>query len=182
MSAQGNALWLEWRRQVEPCKGATFTGRTGVGTMPQSLAKNTIHLIFSTRNRHPWLKEAFRPKLYAHLAGIFQQWDSPAIVMGGYDDHVHALFVLNKNHPLKKVVEEVKKGSSKWVKTADGALAEFSWQNGCGAFSVSESNVPDVTKYIERQADHHRRLTFQDELRQLLARHGMTVDERYLWS
>jgi putative transposase len=105
--------------------------------MPQSLANNTIHLNFSTQNRHPWLKEAVRSRLYAYLAGIFQQWDNPPIVVGGYDDHVHALFVLSKNHPLKKVVEEVKKGSSKWIKTIDGELAEFSWQNGYEAFSVS---------------------------------------------
>ena len=153
--------------------------------MPQSLAKNTIHLVFSTKNRQPWLKEALRPRISAYLAGIFQEWESPAIVIGGYDDHVHALFLLSKNHPLKKIVEEVKKGSSKWIKTLGSELADFSWQSGYGAFSVSESNVVDVKTYIERQAEHHRRITFQDELRHLLARHGITVDEvdeRYLWT
>ena len=163
-------------------QGRNISAQTVVESMVQSLAKNTIHLIFSTKGRHPWLKDAIRPRLYAYLAGIFEQWDSPVLVIGGYDDHVHALFVLSKNHPLKKIVEEVKKGSSKWIKTVDGGLAEFSWQDGYGAFSVSESNVPEVRKYIESQADHHHRMTFQDELRQLLARHGMTVDERYLWS
>ena len=150
--------------------------------MPQSLEKNTIHLVFSTKNRHPWLKEALRPRLFAYLAGIFQQWESPAIVIGGHDDHVHSLFLLSKNHALKKVVEEVKKGSSKWIKTLGDELADFSWQNGYGAFSVSESNIPDVKKYIECQMEHHQRMTFQDEMRQFLARHGMTVDERHLWS
>jgi REP-associated tyrosine transposase len=113
-------------------------------TMPQSLAKNTVHLIFSTKERRPWLKEALRPRMFAYLAGIFQEWDSTAMVIGGYEDHVHALFLLSKNHPLKKVVEEAKKGSSKWVKTLDGKLVQFAWQNGYGAFSVSESNVPEV--------------------------------------
>ena len=150
--------------------------------MSQSLAKNTIHLIFSTKNRQPWLKEAVRSRLYAYLAGIFQKCESSAIVIGGHDDHIHSLFSLSKNHPLKKIVEEVKKGSSKWIKTLDHELAEFSWQNGYGAFSVSESNVPDVKKYIERQAEHHQRMTFQDEMRQFLARHGIAVDERHLWS
>ncbi len=150
--------------------------------MPQSLAKNTIHLIFSTKNRRPWLTEPMRPRICAYLAGIFQEWDSPAVVIDGHDDHVHALFLLNKNHPLKKIVEEVKKGSSKWIKTLGTELTDFAWQNGYGAFSVSESNVPEVKKYIERQAEHHRRMSFQDELRQLLARHGISVDERYLWS
>jgi putative transposase len=150
--------------------------------MSQSLAKNTIHFVFSAKDRHPWLTEAIRPRLYAYLAGIFQKWESPAIVIGGHDDHIHALFLLNKNHPLKKIVEEVKKGSSNWIKTLDSGLADFSWQNGYGAFSVSESNVPDVKKYIDGQMEHHRRMTFQDEMRQLLARHGLTVDEGHLWS
>ena len=150
--------------------------------MPQSIAKNTIHLTFSTKNRRPWLKEALRSPLYAYLAGIFQQWDSPAIVIGGHVDHVHALFLLSKNHPLKRVVEEIKKGSSKWIKTLGSELAHFSWQNGYGAFSVSESNLSTVKRYIECQAEHRRRMTFQDELRQLLKRHGIPVDERHLWS
>ena len=150
--------------------------------MPQSLTKNTIHLIFSTKDRRPWLNDEFRPRVYSYLAGIFEQWESHAIAIGGYDDHVHSLFVLSKNHPLKKVVEEVKKGSSKWIKTIGNDLAYFAWQNGYGAFSVSESNVADVQKYIERQAEHHRRMTFKDELRELLARHGIAADERYLWS
>lgn len=150
--------------------------------MPQSLAKNTIHLVFSTKGRRTWLKNEVRPRLFAYLAGIFEQWESPAIVIGGHDDHVHALFLLSKNYALAKVVEEVKKGSSKWMKTQGKEMADFSWQNGYGAFSVSESNIAEVRKYIERQAEHHHRMTFQDELRQLFARHGIQVDERYLWS
>lgn len=150
--------------------------------MAQSLSKNTIHLIFSTKDRRKWLKDDVRPRLFAYLAGIFQHWESPAIVIGGHDDHVHALFLLSKNHALKKVVEEVKKGSSKWLKTLGEEMADFSWQNGYGAFSVSESNIAEVRKYIDRQSEHHRRITFQDELRQLFARHGIQVDERHLWS
>jgi len=150
--------------------------------MSQSLAKNTIHLVFSTKDRRPWLKDDVRPRLFAYLAGVFQQCESPAIVIGGHDDHVHALFLLSKNQPLAGVVEEVKKGSSKWMKTLGEQMAGFSWQHGYGAFSVSESNVSEVRTYIERQADHHRRMTLQDELRQLFARHGIKVDERYLWS
>ncbi len=150
--------------------------------MAQSLAKNTIHLVFSTKNRRPWLHEPIRRRLFAYLAGIFNQWESPAIVIDGYDDHVHALFTLSKNHALAKVVEEVKKGSSKWLKTIETALSDFSWQNGYGAFSVSESNIADVRTYIENQAEHHRRMSFQDEMRALLTRHGFVVDERHLWT
>ena len=80
--------------------------------MSQSLAKNTIHLVFSTKDRRTWLKDVIRARLFAYMAGIFEQLESPAIVIGGHDDHCHALFLLNKNQPLAKVVEEVKKISS----------------------------------------------------------------------
>jgi REP element-mobilizing transposase RayT len=120
--------------------------------------------------------------LFAYASGIFQAWDSPAIAIGGHDDHVHVLFVLNKNHALAKVVEEVKKSSSKWIKTLGARWSKFAWQNGYGAFSVSESNVSSVRRYIERRPDHHRRITFQDEFRQLLVRHCLAIDERYIWS
>jgi REP element-mobilizing transposase RayT len=139
-------------------------------------------LVFSTKGRRPFLSETLRPKLYAYLNGIFESWQSPAITIGGHADHVHALFLLSKNHPLSKVVEEVKKGSSKWLKSASPLLDKFSWQSGYSAFSVSESNLSKVVKYIRTQDEHHRRITFQDELRRLLIRHGFTVDEQHLWS
>ncbi len=150
--------------------------------MSQSLAKNTIHLVFSTKGRRPFLSAHLRPKLYAYLNGIFEEWQSPAIVIGGHADHVHALFVLSKNRALARIVEEVKKGSSKWIKTADPLLGKFSWQTGYSAFSVSESIIAKVVDYIRTQDEHHRRITFQDELRRLLVRHGFAVDEQHLWS
>jgi putative transposase len=150
--------------------------------MSQSLVKNLIHLVYSTKLRKPWIPEQVRTDLFAYQAGIFQGWESPALVVGGVDDHVHALFALSKNHALKKIVEEVKKGSSKWMKSEAGtSKQEFQWQAGYAAFSVSQSNVEEVRKYIENQADHHRRMTFQDELRALFQRHGIEFDERYVW-
>jgi REP element-mobilizing transposase RayT len=150
--------------------------------MSQSLAKNLVHLVYSTKHRMKWILELSQESLWAYQAGIFRDWDSPAIVMGGVDDHVHALFLLSKNHALKKIVEEVKKGSSKWMKTAEGTgNQDFAWQGGYGAFSVSQSNEPEVKKYIQNQAEHHRKMTFQDELRALLRKHGIEFDECYLW-
>lgn len=149
--------------------------------MPQSLVKNLVHLVFSTKNRQRWLLEDVSEPLFAYLSGIFKQWESPALVIGGVEDHVHACFSLSKNHVLKKIVEEVKKGSSKWMKTEGTRNGDFHWQNGYAAFSVSESNVPDVRRYIEHQREHHRKLTFQDELRALLTRHRVEFDERYVW-
>ncbi len=127
------------------------------------------------------LTSAIRSKLYAYQAGILQEWNSPAIVIGGAFDHVHALFVLSKNHALCKVVEEVKKGSSKWIKTQGAAFAALCWQNGYGAFSVSESQVEHVRRYIEQQEAHHRTMTFQEEFRAFLSRHRLECDERYVW-
>ena len=150
--------------------------------MSQSLVKNLIHLVYSTKHRQAWIPEDVRERLWAYQAGIFQQWESPALIIGGVEDHVHALFSLSKNYPLKKIVEEVKKGSSKWMKTNDGTgNEEFTWQAGYAGFSVSQSKVPEVMKYIENQAEHHRRMSFQDELRALFRRHGIEFDERYVW-
>lgn len=149
--------------------------------MPQSLVKNLIHLVYSTKNRQPCLTKSIRDNLYAYQAGIFKTWESPAVIIGGVDDHVHALFSLSKNHALKKIVEEVKKGSSKWMKEQGAAFADFHWQNGYAGFSVSQSKVANVVDYIERQEQHHRKATFQSELRLLFERHGIAFDERYVW-
>jgi putative transposase len=149
--------------------------------MSQSLVKILIHLVYSTKHRQPWSTKTHREALFAYQAGIYKEWDSPALAIGGMDDHVHALFVLSKNHPLKKIVEEVKKGSSKWAKIEGPKNADFYWQAGYAAFSVSQSNLDEVKKYIVNQEEHHRRMTFQDELRALYNRHGIAFDERYVW-
>jgi REP element-mobilizing transposase RayT len=149
--------------------------------MAQSLVQNLVHLIYSTKQRQPWLSREHRDGLFAYQAGIFKEWDSPALSIGGVDDHVHTLFLLSKNHALKTIVEAVKKGSSKWMKTNGPRNPQFYWQAGYGAFSVSQSNVESVKRYIEDQEARHRRMTFQDELRALLQRHKMAYDERYVW-
>ncbi len=149
--------------------------------MSQSLVKNLIHLVYSTKHRTRWIPEEHQQGLWRYQAGIFKDWDSAAPVIGGIDDHVHALFSLSKNHAPKKIVEEVKKGSSKWMKSEGPRNPEFHWQAGYAAFSVSQSSVEEVTRYSENQAEHHRRITFQDELRALFKRHEIDFDERYVW-
>ena len=149
--------------------------------MSQSLVKNLIHLVYSTKWRKPWIRKEYQPRLHAYQASVFQNMECPALIIGGVDDHVHALFVLSKNVALKRVVEEVKKSSSKWMKHEGGKNPDFQWQAGYSAFSVSESNVSVVTKYIANQAEHHRKMSFQDELRLILTRHGIEFDEQYLW-
>ncbi|MCO6045660.1 IS200/IS605 family transposase [Aeoliella sp. ICT_H6.2] len=147
--------------------------------MSQSLVKNLVHLVYSTKHRERTIAGSLRAKLYAYQNGIFAEWDSPAIVIEGTDDHVHALFALSKKHALIKIVEEVKKGSSKWMKTQ--GVERFYWQTGYAAFSVSESMLDTVRQYIKNQEKHHRRLSFQEELRALLFKHGIEFDERYVW-
>jgi putative transposase len=149
--------------------------------MSQSLVKNLVHLVYSTKHREPLIPKEHRNSLFSYQAGIFKEWQSPALAIGGVADHVHALFALSKNHPLKKLVEEVKKGSSKWMKSDGPRIQQFSWQAGYAAFSVSQSSVETVQQYIAEQEEHHRKMTFQDELRTLFNRHGIAFDEQYVW-
>lgn len=149
--------------------------------MPQSLAKNLIHLVFSTKHREPLLADAVRPALHAYLATVFKNLQSPVLALNSVADHVHILFSLHRTVALSTVVEDAKKSSSKWLKTQSPDLAAFTWQAGYGAFSVSESAVETVTRYIATQAKHHRKVTFQDEFRAFLTRHNLEYDERYLW-
>lgn len=149
--------------------------------MPQSLAKNLIHLVFSTKHREPLLADAIRPALHAYLAAVFKNLQSPVLALNSVPDHVHILFSLHRTVALSAAVEDAKKSSSKWLKTQSPDLAAFAWQAGYGAFSVSESAVGTVTYYIATQAEHHRKVTFQDEFRAFLAKHNLAHDERYLW-
>ena len=149
--------------------------------MPQSLANVLAHIIFSTKGRQPVLANTLRPELEAYLAGILGNLDCPAVRVGAMPDHVHFLCRLSRNLAIAKVVEEVKKGSSKRMKTKAAALRNFHWQNGYGAFSVSPSRAAAVTQYIANQEDHHRRVTFEEEYLALLKKHGLEFDERYVW-
>ncbi len=149
--------------------------------MPQSLAKIYVHLVFSTKNREPLLPEDVRADLYAYLGGILRDLDSPGVEINSEPDHIHILFVLARTRALSDVVGQLKSGSSTWLKTASTVLAGFHWQNGYGAFSVSQSGLDEVREYIRRQHDHHRRMSFQDEFRAFLRRYAIEFDERYVW-
>ncbi len=149
--------------------------------MAQSLAKVSIHLIFSTKERRPLISRAIRGELLAYLVGIAKTMDSPAILAGGTADRVHVLHALARTRTIAEVVEELKKGSSKWIKTKGPEFRDFYWQSGYGAFSVSESNLEQVRQYVAAQEEHHRTVTFQGEYRQFLRRHGIAYDERYVW-
>lgn len=149
--------------------------------MPQSLAKNLIHLVFSTKERRPWLEDTIREELHRYACGILKDLESSALAVNSVADHVHVLFNLHRTKALADVVMEVKRGTSKWIKTKGPQFAEFHWQAGYGAFSVSQSAVAEVEEYIWKQAEHHQKLTFQDEFRRFLQRHKIEFDERYVW-
>ena len=149
--------------------------------MPQSLVRIIVHLIYSTKHRVPFITPNVLPKLIAYQAGIYKDLGSPAIEIGGTADHMHALFLLSKTSELCDVVEAVKKGSSKWLKTQGPAFSDFYWQGGYGAFSVSQSHVEKVQQYILNQEEHHQTMTFQEEFRKFLKKYNVEYDERYVW-
>jgi len=149
--------------------------------MSQSLAKNLIHLTFSTNERRPIISAHTREGLNRYMCGILSDLDSPALAANCVADHAHILFNLSKNQPLAQVVMEVKRGSSKWMKTQGAEFGNFHWQGGYGAFSIGQSGVAGVKTYISNQEEHHRAKTFQEELRALLKKYEVPFDENYLW-
>ena len=149
--------------------------------MPQSLARVHVHLIFSTRNRERLLDDRVRAPLHAYMASVLQNGKCHPLIINSVTDHVHILFELARTVSLSDAVEEVKKASSKWIKTQGESFARFAWQGGYGAFSVSESNRIAVRQYIRGQEEHHRVKTFQEEFRAFCSRHGVKIDERYVW-
>jgi putative transposase len=149
--------------------------------MSQSLSKLLIHIVTSTKNRQSLLTPAIRPQLYAYIAVTLKAYESQALKIGGTDDHIHILLAMSKNYSLAKIAEEFKKSSSNWLKTKGDKINDFSWQNGYGGFSVSQSHTDDVIHYIEAQEEHHRKMTFQEEYREFLRKYEIPFDERYLW-
>jgi putative transposase len=149
--------------------------------MGQSLAKNLVHLIFSTKHREAWLTPNLRSGLHAYLGGILRDLHSPTLAVNSVWDHVHVLLNLHKTQALAGVVMEVKRASSIWMKQQPGLVKGFRWQNGYGAFSIGQSGVEDVRQYIANQEEHHRVRTFQEEFREFLRRYEFEFDERYVW-
>jgi REP element-mobilizing transposase RayT len=138
--------------------------------------------VFSTKERRPFLRDAnLRNELHHYLGGILKQHDCQPIVIDGFADHVHILSTLARTCDTATMVKEVKRGYSMWLKQQEAGLAECSWQNGYGIFSIGASQIPTVKRYILRQEEHHRRISYQNELRKLLTLYGIEFDERYVW-
>ncbi len=150
--------------------------------MPQSLSRVWLHFVWSTLQRKPFLSDpSVRDEMWRMLATTLKENDCQPAKIGGVDDHVHILCGLSRNHAIKDIVQHVKTETSSWVKKKGPDMRPFHWQAGYGVFSVSESNKDAVVRYIQNQQEHHRRLSFKDEFRQICKRHHVEIDERYVW-
>jgi len=150
--------------------------------MPQSLAQAYLHFVFSTKGRQPYFQDvAFSDELYAYIAGICKNQDSFARLVGGHVDHVHILCSLSRQKTMADLVRNLKTNSSIWIKTRKPNFVGFHWQDGYGVFSVSQSQVENVEKYIANQREHHKTMTFQEEYLMWVKEYKIAFDERYVW-
>jgi len=156
--------------------------------MGQSLVRNYLHIVFSTKNRQPLIIPAIETELHHYLGGICKNLECYPVKIGGYTDHIHILCMLSKKLTLIKLMEELKSHSSKCppagragIKIKDDSMKNFFWQDGYGAFSVNPYEIDVVKHYIENQHEHHKKKTFQNEYRAFLKKYQVDYDERYVW-
>jgi len=149
--------------------------------MPQSLVKNYIHIVFSTKHRQPFIDKSIKSELHAYLGSICNELGCPVVTVGGVEDHVHILCLLSQNISLAELVRKVKINSSKWMKTKGKRYANFYWQRGYGGFSVNPAETEVVKKYIQNQEEHHKNRTFKAEYRLFLKKYKVEYDEQYVW-
>ncbi len=155
--------------------------------MPQSFASVTLQIVFSTKDREPWLRDPWAARVHAYLATVCREATGIVYAVGGVEDHVHIATVLPRTLCIADLVEKVKVASSHWIKTLDPQFAGFHWQRGYGAFSTGPTGKKAMIAYVQDQVEHHRgrgakpEKTFQDEYRSLLRKYECEWDERYVW-
>ncbi len=149
--------------------------------MPQSLHSNFAHLVFSTKKREMLIGGDIAPRLYSYMAGVAIEKGAVPIAINGMPDHVHLLIKSSKNFNDASFMKELKGGSSVWMNENNLITGRFQWQAGYGWFSVSPKDTDEVIAYIENQAEHHRRVTFEEEYRKFLVKYQVDFDERYVW-
>ena len=164
----GNFLYL-WTRII-------------IKHMPQSLSKIYVHLVFSTKGRTETIPKTHLAEVHAYVAEIFNNHGCPAIQVGGTANHIHILFLLGKQANLSEIVRTVKSSTTRWINEKNNnPFHKFFWQEGYGAFSVSNSHVDAVVAYIKGQEEHHKKVSFQDEFRKICQLYKAELDERYAW-
>jgi len=149
--------------------------------MPQSLSLVIVHLVFSTKDRQPFIGLSVRDELHAYLAEVARNTGCECFRVGGMADHVHFAIRLSRTITVAQLVESLKTPSSKWMKGQSPELCAFAWQRGYGAFSVAPGDQQVLLDYIDHQEEHHRTRTFQDEFRAFLDKYNIQYDERYVW-
>ena len=149
--------------------------------MPQSLSKVYVHIVFSTKHRVNRLDDNIENTMHEYLGGICKGLECNPIRIGGCQDHVHILCLLSRKVTQMKLVEELKKQSSKWIKTKGDVYSDFYWQDGYGIFSINPIETDTVIEYIENQHEHHKKRNFQDEFRGFLKKYKVDYDEKYVW-
>ena len=149
--------------------------------MPQSFAAVHLHLVFSTKHRQPFLTPSIAPRVHKYLGGTLRGIGCTPLSIGGMSDHVHLLVGMGRESSIAEISRTTKAASSRWMHDTLPDSAGFAWQSGYGAFSVGRDRLPGVRGYIERQEEHHRKQTFQDEYCEFLGVHGIVWDERYVW-
>jgi putative transposase len=150
--------------------------------MPSSYTCLRYHLVWSTKHRKPQISEEFRDRLFEYIGGILRGHGGKLLAAGGMPDHVHLLADISKQQAIADAVRDIKSNSSGWIHDTFPRHARFAWQTGYGAFTVSFSKTDTVKRYILNQAKHHSRITFQEEFIELLNRHEIDFNERYLWA
>jgi len=149
--------------------------------MAQSLSKVYLHIVFSTKKRFPFIKPEIEDELYAYMGGTIKKLGGIPFIINGMGDHIHIFSTLPRTVALSKFLEEIKKNSSRWIKTKGREYQNFAWQGGYAAFSVSDSVKDTVVQYIQNQKEHHRSLSFKEEVIKFLKKYDLDYDEKYLW-
>ena len=149
--------------------------------MPQSLVKLLVHAVFSTKNRVDLITPEIENGLFGYMHGIVENNNSKLIAANGTANHVHLLISLGKVISISELIGDIKRDSSVWIKTQDLQFKNFHWQEGYGAFAIGQSQVEAVMKYIANQKEHHRKKTFENEMREFYRKYEMDFDERYVW-
>jgi putative transposase len=149
--------------------------------MPQSLSKLYVHAIFHIKNKECWIRPEDENELYSYIGGIIKLSKSIPIMINGTENHIHVLCIMSKNISLADLMEDVKRNSSRWIKTKGIHYKDFAWQGGYSGYSVSQSKVETVKKYIENQKNHHKQQTFEEEYTEFLKEYNVDYDEKFLW-
>jgi putative transposase len=150
--------------------------------MAHTLVSLLVHITFSTKDRVKIIKPDIEPYFYPYISGIVRNQESKCLAINGADDHVHMLVSLSKTGALSDLLENIKRDSSSWIKKQGRRYKDFYWQEGYAAFSIGQSGVPALKRYIDGQKEHHRKETFQSELLGLLKKYEVEYDDRYIWT